>query len=158
MKMGQYHQVVNLDKHEKLYPHVLGDGLKLMEFGCSSDGTMTALAILLAGSCKGGPRGGGDFPHEHPMSSVLAGRWAGDRIAIIGDYAEDGDVPGMTRAELESAVEDSVDISCFMRQVMADAGFIELRAPWGRTGDLSRVDYDKDRNIFVDTSNLNEQT
>lgn len=59
--MGQYHQVVNLDKHEKLYPHVLGDGLKLMEFGCSGDGTMTALAILLAGSCKGGPRGGGDI-------------------------------------------------------------------------------------------------
>jgi hypothetical protein len=26
--MGQYHHIHNLDKHEKIHPHVLGDGLK----------------------------------------------------------------------------------------------------------------------------------
>lgn len=156
--MGQYHEVVNLDKHEKLHPHALGDGLKLMEFGCSGDGTMTALAILLAGSCKGGARGGGDFEHVHPMSSVLAGRWAGDRIAIIGDYAEDGDVPGMTKAELANAVECSVDISAVMRQVMASLRYIEMRATWGPRSEVSHVIYDKERDIFVDTSHLNEQS
>ena len=41
--MGQYYLVVNLDKREFLHAHKLGDGLKLMEFGNSSDGTMLAL-------------------------------------------------------------------------------------------------------------------
>lgn len=156
--MGQYHEVVNLDKREKLHPHALGDGLKLMEFGCSSDGTMTALAILLAGSCKGGARGGGDVEYTHPMSSVLVGRWAGDRIAIIGDYAEDGDVPGMTREELADVMDYSVDISAFMCQVMASLGYVEMRAAWGPSSEVSHVIYDKERDIFVDTSHLNEQS
>src|ERR1035437_2545598 len=88
--MGQYHLVVNLDKHQYLHPHRLGDGLKLMEFGRSRDGTMTALAFLLACSACEGGRGGGD-PRED--SEGVIGSWAGDRIAIIGDYAEAEDLP-----------------------------------------------------------------
>ena len=79
--MGQYYYVSNLDKQEFLHPHKLGDGLKLLEFGCSADGTMTALALLLA---DGNGRGGGD----HPSDSPLIGSWAGDRIVIAGDYAD----------------------------------------------------------------------
>lgn len=86
--MGQYHYVANLDKKEYIHPHVLGDGLKLMEFGCSAFGTMTATALLLA--CSNG-RGGGDWREDN---GDVVGRWAGDRIAIIGDYAKDGDFPG----------------------------------------------------------------
>jgi hypothetical protein len=127
--VGQYHYVVNLDKREFLHPHRFGDGLKLMEFGCSTEGTLTGLAILLA--CSNG-RGGGDlyvwvpddkdFRGETPtfvegterkkfggqavtreaeaerLYSEFVGRWAGDRIAIIGDYAEDGDLAPEHRA------------------------------------------------------------
>jgi hypothetical protein len=57
-EMGQYHLVVNLDRKEFIHPHRFGDGLKLLEFGCSADGTLTGLAILLA--CSNG-RGGGDL-------------------------------------------------------------------------------------------------
>lgn len=90
--MGQYHYVCNLDKREYLHPHRFGDGLKLMEFGNSMGGTLTALTILL-GASNG--RGGGDLhiSDDHPLAEVV-GSWAGDRIAIIGDYFEEGDVPG----------------------------------------------------------------
>ena len=44
--MGQYYLVVNLDKKEFLHPHKLGDGLKLMEFAASGDGTRSAGSSL----------------------------------------------------------------------------------------------------------------
>ena len=83
--MGQYHYTVNLDKKEFLHPHKLGDGLKLVEQINSQAGTMAALMLLLAAP---EPRGGGDA-EAHPM----LGRWHGDRIAVVGDYAEDSDLP-----------------------------------------------------------------
>ena len=81
--MGQYYKVVNLDKKEYLDPHSFGDGAKLLEFGCSEVGMMTGLAILLA---DGNNRGGGDLRSDHS----LIGSWAGDRIVITGDYADEG--------------------------------------------------------------------
>lgn len=87
--MGQYHYPCNLDRREYLDPHKFGDGLKLLEFGCSGDGTMTGLAVLL--SCSN-DRGGGDL---HGVGDLgIAGRWSGEHISIIGDYADDGD-PGI---------------------------------------------------------------
>lgn len=68
--MGQYHMPVCVDTMEQINPHRFGDGLKLMEFGCSGSGTMAALGLLLGGE----------------------GRWAGKRIVIVGDYAEPDDV------------------------------------------------------------------
>lgn len=53
---------------------------------------MAALMALLA--CSNG-RGGGDLA-EHP----LIGRWAGDRIAVVGDYAERGDLAPEHNADL----------------------------------------------------------
>ena len=44
-----------------------------------SGDVMTAAFILVAGSAKGGARGGGDADKE------LAGTWAGDRVGIIPD-------------------------------------------------------------------------
>ena len=87
--MGQYYMVVNLDKKEYLYPHMLGNGLKLMEFG-SGGGTTKALAVLLSNS---NGRGGGDCHVPDGYKDEFSGRWAGDRIVIAGDYAERGD-PG----------------------------------------------------------------
>lgn len=115
--MGQYYKIVNLDKKEFLTPWTFKDGAKLLEFGCSPEGTMTGLAILLA---SGNGRGGGDLyrsgpaykmgkvkPHQkvdHSWTSPnrkgtkeilheiripsIIGSWAGDRVVIAGDYAD----------------------------------------------------------------------
>jgi hypothetical protein len=85
--MGQYWKTVNLDKREYICPHKLGGGLKLWEQVNNPPGTPVALFILTAAMPV--PRGGGDL-QPHPV----IGRWAGDRIATIGDYAEDQDIPG----------------------------------------------------------------
>lgn len=116
--MGQYHMVVNLDKREFVSPHKLGCGLKLWEQLANGEigGTSGALLVLLA--CSNG-RGGGDLdtgenwhgPERVIMADVgpapplgadgrsyadiaasMIGRWAGDRIAVVGDYAEDSDL------------------------------------------------------------------
>ena len=113
--MGQYWKVVNLDKREFIVPHKLGSGLKLWEQLANSPGPGEALIVLCAAMPEA--RGGGDFDldanwhgperkfPEHgscpgPMPEEYAdiahrtiGRWAGDRIALAGDYAEDSDLP-----------------------------------------------------------------
>lgn len=81
--MGQYYKIVNLDKREYVRPWDCGDGAKLMEFGLSAQGTMSCLAILLA---DGNNRGGGDLRSDNP----IIGSWAGDRVVVTGDYADDG--------------------------------------------------------------------
>lgn len=80
--MGQYYYIVNTDKKQFLHPHKFNCGLKLLEFG---DGglAMCGLAVLLA---DGNGRGGGDLHCDNP----IIGSWAGDRIVIAGDYADDG--------------------------------------------------------------------
>lgn len=70
--MGQYYKVFNLSSHEKVTPHNMGDGTKLMEFGSSSAGTLSAMAMLMAaGANERGP-------------------WAGARLVVGGDYADEG--------------------------------------------------------------------
>ncbi len=115
--MGQYHLIANYDKKQFIKAHAFGEGIKLMEFGRGGD-TMTALAVLLAASCTPTERGGGDI---HPwcggpgyetrivpgltkergewLMENVVGSWAGDRIAIIGDYAEDEDAKGLVGRE-----------------------------------------------------------
>lgn len=112
--MGQYWKVVNLDKREYLDQYKLGAGAKLWEQLANHPGTGAALIILCAAMPK--TRGGGDFdletnwhgierdsapnvnePGAPPAEyQVIArrtiGRWAGDRIALVGDYAEDTDL------------------------------------------------------------------
>lgn len=91
--MGQYYLIVNPDKKQYLYSHTFGDGLKLLEFGCSAYGMLTGLTLLLA---DGNGRGGGDFRlHDElrgaePVDTSLVGSWAGDRIVFAGDYADPG--------------------------------------------------------------------
>ena len=86
--MGQYYQVVNIDKRQYLDPHKFGSGVKLMEFGNDGQSVMTAVAVLLA---DGNNRGGGDLRSDHPV----IGSWAGDRLVVAGDYADEGRfVPG----------------------------------------------------------------
>lgn len=83
--MGQYWKPVNLDKREFIHPHKLDSGLKLWEIITNAN-VGRALCILCAAMPEA--RGGGDLDE---CSTI--GRWAGDRIVLIGDYAEDSDLP-----------------------------------------------------------------
>jgi hypothetical protein len=113
--MGQYWKAVNLDKKEFIHPHTLAAGLKLGEMLGSPIGD--ALIILTAAMPE--RRGGGDFDLDsnyhgpertnQPGSAKVddaynaiahrtIGRWAGNRIAMVGDYAEDSDLPARFKA------------------------------------------------------------
>jgi len=117
--MGQYYRIVNLDKKQYIKPHDFNDGAKLMEFALSGDGTMAALAVLLA---DGNGRGGGDMHSQ----DALVGSWAGDRVVITGDYADNGKfVPddGDKEAPLYSYTEEHCEnISAKVRAVFRAAG------------------------------------
>lgn len=78
--MGQYHTLYNVDKKQKVDGL---DGYKLLELVGHPKSTATALLLLVANS---NGRGGGDV-EDHP----LVGSWAGDRIVVQGDYAEESD-------------------------------------------------------------------
>lgn len=156
--IGQYHYVVNADKREYLMPHRLGDGLKLMEFGNSAGGVMTGLAILLAVS---NGRGGGDLLHE----SELIGSWGGDRIAIVGDYAEDTDLPtsfdpepgtiygrclgkGETVGpEINPALPIYRDISADVRKLIEADGLYRFK---GTSGWIERIDVWEEKQAKAD--------
>jgi hypothetical protein len=75
--MGQYFKLVNLDKQEFLNPHDFEGGSKLFE--CWG-GVIDALFLLLTTYNAGLPT----------YEGQVAGRWAGDRIIIIGDYDSSG--------------------------------------------------------------------
>lgn len=82
--MGQYFRIGNLEKREYLEPWDLGSGAKAWEQAMSPP---AKLLLVLLGTGMG--RGGGDF---EPVEGVT-GRWAGDSIVFVGDYAEDTDMP-----------------------------------------------------------------
>ena len=154
--MGQYHRICNIDRKEFLHPHVFGDGVKLMEFGPSGSGAMCGLAILLAGSVRGGARGGGDFDPTSDMAKVIAGRWSGDRIAIIGDYHKPSDVRRCDHAHWEGVWSNDgswVDISEHVVAAMMDDRYLakDLKEALGRFGrrDRHRSTYDPATDTFV---------
>ncbi|MDI7269399.1 MAG: hypothetical protein QME96_15535 [Myxococcota bacterium] len=89
--MGQYWFPVNLTKKEFIAPATFDTGVKLIEQVGAWPGTASALVVLCAAMPE--PRGGGDL-QPHPV----IGRWAGDRIALVGDYAEDSDLPAEFQA------------------------------------------------------------
>ena len=85
--MGQYHGLFNLDKREMVFPHELGFGAKQWEH----TGFAGSLSDVLYALCAyKGLRGGGDFPND---DGTFKGRWHGDRVAVVGDYAEIRDLP-----------------------------------------------------------------
>jgi len=113
--MGQYWYPIDLDKREFVNPHKLGCGLKLWEQIASHPGTGVALLILCAAMPE--QRGGGDLDLEDEQGFIgdlkkaagisyseiakrTIGRWAGDRIALVGDYAERGDLKPEDDADL----------------------------------------------------------
>jgi hypothetical protein len=100
--MGQYHKLYNLDKKEYVHGHNINNGLKLMEQCGWDKSTATGLWLLLANS---NGRGGGDA-----LKHAMVGRWAGDRILVQGDYAEETDSAFLTEEEIESFTDISSQI------------------------------------------------
>ena len=77
--MGQYFIVVNLDKKEYLKPHDFPMcGAKLGEFSSDYDFCLALNSLLAQGF---GPDG-------WERKGETLGRWAGDRIVVVGDYDE----------------------------------------------------------------------
>jgi hypothetical protein len=97
--MGQYHGLFNIDKKEMLFPHEVGFGAKQWEH----TGFAGSLSDILYALCAYPERrGGGDFENDNEentgmfsgiQNGVFKGRWHGDRVAVVGDYAEFGDLP-----------------------------------------------------------------
>lgn len=81
--MGQYYMICDLDKRELLHPHKMGSGLKLLEMACCN---LPRVLVLLLHQSTGG--GGGDGDLYHKYVAPYCGRWAGDRLIIVGDYDE----------------------------------------------------------------------
>ena len=77
--MGQYFLLANLDKQEYVHPHHIGGLLKLWEWCANRQAGV--IPYLLR---KSSETGGGDV--DDPEKLLYAGRWASDRIVLIGDY------------------------------------------------------------------------
>src|SRR5947209_6173022 len=80
-RMGQYFKIVNLDKREVVNPWDIGAGAKFWEWVYNPQ---TRIFPWLLRKSDGD--GGGDI-HDRDGYRTL-GRWAGDRIVLIGDYDE----------------------------------------------------------------------
>ena len=79
--MGQYYVIANIDKKEKISPLT---GVKLMEFGWFGDRIVEALC------------------------GMMRGRWRGDRVYVVGDYA-DRRKEGQPEENWHGAVEAALD-------------------------------------------------
>lgn len=102
--MGQYHVPYNIDKREIINPHGLGLGIKQAEFLGGEWSVGDFLGLLLAGTHE--KRGGGDFATSHVSGNEqVIGRWAGDRVVVIGDYAHPSDVPSLGEEVYREAIE-----------------------------------------------------
>ena len=114
--MGQYFKAINLDKREVVCPWCLDGGAKLWEWAVNRQGAVFTLLLRQSSSTGGGDYGGPE-PQlieltndnaaetlnelmakglaregmEMPIpSSSVVGRWAGDRVALVGDYDDSG--------------------------------------------------------------------
>jgi hypothetical protein len=113
--MGQYFKAVNLDKREVVCPWCLSGGAKLWEWAANPQGAVFTLLLRKSSASGGGdyygyrtqdieldtgsakraqeslleafrsaaPQEGGPILSQ-PGSIV--GRWAGDRVVLVGDY------------------------------------------------------------------------
>lgn len=98
--MGQYHSLFNLDKLEVVNPHELGFGAKQREHSGYGGGSLADILYVLCAYKEA--RGGGDWANDNSENTgmfsgiangVFKGRWHGDRVAVIGDYYEESDLP-----------------------------------------------------------------
>lgn len=94
--MGQYHNVINMDKKMQYSPSSLANGLKLLEQGQSLTST-AALALLLSEG------------------------WNGERVFLLGDYVEEGDLNGIENACALAAESDKYrNVGWLARKVVTE--------------------------------------
>ena len=116
--MGQYHGLFNLDKREMLFPHELGYGAKQWEHTGFRGSLSDVLYALTAFRFR---RGGGDFDDD---GGIFKGRWHGDRVAVVGDYAEFGDLPeAWNEAFVEQTYNGSTHMVFNMAREAGDIGW-----------------------------------
>jgi hypothetical protein len=84
--MGRYHHPVCIEAEEGLNPAGMDSGAKEGEQGFSRPSTPNAIVALVCAR-------GGNMPADCSQSPLI-GRWAGKRVVVQGDYAEDNDIPG----------------------------------------------------------------
>jgi hypothetical protein len=106
--MGQYHKLVNLDKQEQVSPYAIGLLGKQFEHTGSIGGLSDALYLLTMTSPESG---GGDFP-----LTEVSGRWAGDRVLVVGDYTPENAVPGYAGDTSKLYYQNWLDISDKVRE------------------------------------------
>jgi len=121
--MGQYFIAVNHSKREWIHPHRFGDGLKFPELCGSSHGMLAGLAHLL---------------------KVPEGNWAGDDVAIVGDYDS---------AEVyEMALDCYKDVSFDVMRVMAKDPYakptMNNKTAWRRAPGIGNLGCDPEEAEF----------
>jgi len=84
--MGQYHRPVCIEAEEGLKAYDFDVGAKEGEIGFSRPSPVNAMVALVCAR-------GGNMPADCSQSPLI-GRWAGKRVLIQGDYAEDDDIVG----------------------------------------------------------------
>jgi hypothetical protein len=84
--MGQYHHPVCIEAEEGLDAHRMDCGIKEGEMAFSRPSPLNAMIALVCAR-------GGNTPADCSQSP-LVGRWAGKRVLVQGDYAEDSEIPG----------------------------------------------------------------
>ena len=103
--MGQYHKVYNVDKKQYIHGHRIDNGLKLFEQVGFPKSTADALFLLVANTNGDG----GSFRH------TMFGKWAGDRIVVQGDYADESSTAFIS--DTEEYVDISADVKAMLDQV-----------------------------------------
>jgi hypothetical protein len=99
--MGRYFYVVNHDKQEKLDPQQMGEGNKFVDFVPGNGRTLTIMSMLL--SCTPPI-----LPLPCAVREHVVGRWAGDRVEILGT----GD-PGYAEAASDYADVPAICLQAF---------------------------------------------
>jgi hypothetical protein len=97
--MGQYFKIVNENKKEVVNPWKLGGGAKFFEWLYNNQARVLIWLVR-----KSNETGGGDIDDFTTYQTL--GRWAGDRITLIGDYDE---------SRLWDTADEFTDISTLVR-------------------------------------------
>jgi hypothetical protein len=97
--MGQYFIAVNKTKKEYIRSWDIGDGAKLWEWCVNRQAGI--FPYLLRKSNEGG---GGDVKLDNPN---FAGRWAGDKVYLVGDY-DKSNLYEKAQAEYQNIAEEFV--------------------------------------------------
>lgn len=116
--MGQYHNIINIDKQMQYSANSLANSVKLLEQGRSLT-SVAALALLLANG------------------------WNGERVAIVGDYIEADDLNGIEDAvALCSDVDNNYkNVGWLARKVVQDAIGIDFYKDYWRMGGQKNYTY-----------------